>query len=67
MPDDLVGWLGRVLGWITLAISIPLGASFWFDLFARLSRQRATGARPGQRVDQDDSEGVEGTPPGLPG
>ena len=66
-PDDAGGWLGRVLGWIVLAISIPLGASFWFDLLSKVSRQRATGIRPSAISDRDDPSGLEASPPGVPG
>jgi hypothetical protein len=67
VPDDLGGWLGRALGWLILAISIPLGASFWFDLFSKVSRQRATGIQPTDVPDRDDTSGLEATPPGVPG
>jgi hypothetical protein len=71
-PGDLLGWLGKLGGWFALAVSIPLGASFWFDLFSRASRQRATGIRQGtlpdderRTVDRDD-EDADGTPGPVP-
>lgn len=59
-PHGLLGWLGKLGGWLALAISIPLGASFWFDLFSKLSRQRATGVRDGS--DRDDDSGADDVP-----
>ena len=67
VPDDLGGWLGRILGWLVLAISIPLGASFWFDLFSKVSRQRAAGIQPRDVPDRDDTSGLDASPPGMPG
>ena len=67
VPDDLGGWLGRLLGWLTLAISIPLGAAFWFDLLSKVSRQRAAGIQPRDIPDRDDTSGLDATPPGVPG
>jgi hypothetical protein len=65
-PGDLQEWLGKLGGWFALAISIPLGASFWFDLFSKASRLRAAGIRVGSRgdadhrpVDRDDESGIE--------
>ena len=66
-PDDPRGWLGRLLGWLVLAISIPLGASFWFDVLSKVSRQRAAGIQPRDIPDRDDTSGLEASPPGLPG
>jgi hypothetical protein len=51
-PHGTSEWLGKLLGWLVAAISIPLGASFWFDVLSRISRQRATGRREGVREDE---------------
>jgi hypothetical protein len=66
-PHDVSGWLGKALGWLLAAISIPLGASFWFDVLSRVSRQRATGRREGMRsdetrrpIDRDDPGAADG-------
>jgi len=55
-PDDALGWLGKVAGWLVTAISIPLGASFWFDVLSKFSRQRATGVREGTSTRDDPDE-----------
>lgn len=69
-PDNLLGWLGKLGGWFALAISIPLGASFWFDVLSKASRLRAAGIRVGSRVDEDhrpvdrdDESGIEDSGP----
>lgn len=37
------GWGLRILGWLTIAVSVTLGAPFWFDLLRRgLAHRRAT-------------------------
>jgi hypothetical protein len=46
-PDGAAGWLGRLAAWLLAAVTIPMGASFWFDVLSRASRQRGAGARPG--------------------
>jgi hypothetical protein len=46
-PDTAAGWLGKVVAWLLAAVTIPMGASFWFDVLSRASRQRGAGARPG--------------------
>ena len=68
-PDSLLRWLGKLAAWLALAVSIPLGASFWFDIFSKASRQRATGVREGsprdearQPVDRDDESGSDSIP-----
>jgi len=55
-PDDALGWLGKFTGWLVAAISIPLGASFWFDVLSKFSRQRAAGVREGAATRDDPDE-----------
>jgi hypothetical protein len=55
-PDDALGWLGKVAGWLVTAITIPLGASFWFDVLSKFSRQRAAGVREGAATRDDPDE-----------
>jgi len=55
-PEDALGWAGKVAGWIVTAISIPIGASFWFDVFSKFSRQRAAGVREGASTRDDPDE-----------
>lgn len=39
-------WLIKIIGWLTTAISISLGASFWFDLLKKLVNVRGSGPAP---------------------
>jgi hypothetical protein len=39
-------WLYHIIGWITTAIAISLGATFWFDLLKMLVNIRGTGTPP---------------------
>ncbi len=55
-PEDALSWLGKLAGWIVTAISIPLGASFWFDVLSKFSRQRAAGVREGASTRDDPDE-----------
>jgi len=55
-PDGARGWLGKAAGWLVTAISIPLGASFWFDVLSKFSRQRAAGVREGASTRDDPDE-----------
>lgn len=42
-PDDLVGWVGKLLGLGITTVALTLGAPFWFDLLGRVARLRGTG------------------------
>lgn len=55
-PDDVLGWLGKLAAWVVMALSIPMGASFWFDVFSKFSRQRGTGVREGASTRDDPDE-----------
>ncbi len=46
LPQDYNEWLYRVLGWLTTALAISLGAPFWFDLLRRLVNIRSSGNVP---------------------
>ncbi|MEO6039452.1 MAG: hypothetical protein ABIQ93_13650 [Saprospiraceae bacterium] len=41
-------WLYRLIGWLTTALSISLGATFWFDILKKLINIRASGPAPAQ-------------------
>ncbi len=43
---DVMWWLYRVIGWLTTALSISLGATFWFDILKKLVNIRASGPAP---------------------
>lgn len=45
-PNDPVGWLALVLGWLLTAFAASFGAPFWFDALNRLGSLRNTGAKP---------------------
>ncbi len=45
---NLMWWLYRIIGWLTTALSISLGATFWFDILKKLINIRASGPAPGQ-------------------
>jgi len=55
-PGDAMSWLGKLAGWLVTAVSIPLGASFWFDVLSKFSRQRAAGVREGASTRDDPDE-----------
>lgn len=41
-------WVLKFLGWTVTALSVTLGAPFWFDLLKRLVAIRGSGAKPGE-------------------
>ncbi len=43
---DVMWWLHRIIGWLTTALSISLGATFWFDILKKLVNVRASGPAP---------------------
>lgn len=45
---DFMWWLYRIIGWLTTALSISLGATFWFDILKKLVNVRASGPAPTQ-------------------
>jgi hypothetical protein len=45
-PDDVLGWLAKLLGLAATVVALSLGAPFWFDLLGKVSRLRGTGAEP---------------------
>ena len=55
-PDDVTGWLGKLAGLLATAISIPLAASFWFDVLSKFSRQRGAGTRLAVATRDDPDE-----------
>ncbi len=46
MPNGLADWLYRILGWLTTALAVSLGAPFWFDLLKKLVNVRSSGSVP---------------------
>lgn len=49
---DLGSIVATLLGWLTTALLIMLGSTFWFDLLARLVSLRAAGDKP-KTADRD--------------
>lgn len=43
---DLRWWLYKLVGWLTTALAISLGATFWFDILKKLINIRAAGPAP---------------------
>ena len=41
-------WLYKIIGWLTTAIGISLGATFWFEILRKLVSLRSSGPAPGQ-------------------
>lgn len=39
-------WLYKIIGWLTTAIGISLGATFWFEMLRKLVSLRASGPPP---------------------
>ena len=40
-------WLYKIIGWLTTALGISLGATFWFELLRKLVSMRSSGPAPG--------------------
>lgn len=43
---DTRWWLYKIVGWLTTALAISLGATFWFDVLKKLINIRAAGPAP---------------------
>jgi hypothetical protein len=43
---DFRWWLYKLVGWLTTALAISLGATFWFDVLKKLINVRAAGPAP---------------------
>lgn len=43
---DWWDWIYKVFGWLITALSVTLGAPFWFDLLKKLVNIRSAGAKP---------------------
>lgn len=41
-------WLYKIIGWLTTALGISLGATFWFEMLRKLVSLRASGPPPSQ-------------------
>ncbi len=60
------------LGWLMMGLAATLGAPFWFDALGKLTRLRASGAKPEEKTGGTDAAGGGGsgkgvlTPPSSP-
>ena len=45
-PDDVRGWIYKVLGIIFTALAVSQGAPFWFDLLNKFVNLRGVGSKP---------------------
>jgi hypothetical protein len=45
-PNRVSEWVAKVFGLLITILALSLGAPFWFDVLGKLSRLRATGAKP---------------------
>lgn len=43
---DFRWWLSKVIGWLTTALGVSLGATFWFEALKKLVNMRAAGPAP---------------------
>lgn len=56
------GWvLYKLMGWLTMAVAISFGATFWFDLLKRLVNLRSTG--PATNTASDSKPADSGSTP----
>jgi hypothetical protein len=39
-------WLYKIIGWLTTALGVSLGATFWFEALKKLVSLRAAGPAP---------------------
>ena len=46
LPEDLVGWIKKVLGLLLTTLAVSLGAPFWFDLLKNIANLRSSGPAP---------------------
>ncbi len=69
-PNDVLGWVQKLIGLLLTVGAIQLGAPFWFDLLSKIVRVRSTGAPPpasdavrrgeGEETRRGPTETVEG-------
>ena len=45
-PDDLRGWVVKIVGILFTGVAVSLGAPFWFDLLNKFVNLRGGGSRP---------------------
>ena len=46
LPQDVGGWLQKIIGLAITTLAVSLGAPFWFDILKNLANMRSTGPAP---------------------
>ncbi len=46
LPQDVGGWLQKIIGLAITTLAVSLGAPFWFDVLKNLANMRNTGPAP---------------------
>jgi hypothetical protein len=46
--STLLGWGGKIVGWLITAVALTLGAPFWFDMLNKFINIRLAGKKPGE-------------------
>ena len=46
LPQDVGGWLLKIIGLAITTLAVSLGAPFWFDVLKNLANMRSTGPAP---------------------
>jgi len=48
-PEDVGGWIKKILGLLLTAIAVSLGAPFWFDMLNKVINIRSAGKAPEEK------------------
>lgn len=51
VPVSTLGWIAKVLGLLVTAMTVALGAPFWFDVLSRVNAIRSAGPKPRRSSD----------------
>ncbi|MGH2572151.1 MAG: hypothetical protein ACRDGU_01455 [Actinomycetota bacterium] len=57
-PDDVSGWILKVMGLLFTAAALTMGAPFWFDTLKKFVSVRSSGRKPGE---EETTGGPKGT------
>ena len=49
-PDNLTGWLTKLLGLVITGAAAAQGAPFWFDILKKFVNVRGTGTNPSEKT-----------------